>query len=256
MQIYDSHAHFDHPESGIPDLLSRAQAEGVTRILAVGGSEELNVLALQAERVDNTCIRLALGMDRDQSERPLEANLSVVRTLLSDHPNLAAIGEIGMDFHYSPETSRLQGELFGQQLALAAERNLPVVIHTREAEDMTRAILDSVPWHGSGLRGVIHCYTGAPKFAGEMLDRGFMVSFSGIVTFKSAEIVRESARYVPNDRLLIETDSPYLAPVPLRGKPNEPAFLRHTAKFLANLRKVPEELLTALTYANAVELFG
>lgn len=256
MQLYDSHAHFESNESETAQILARAQAADVVRILAVGGSAELNAGAICAQTLGHERVRLALGMDRDQIEHPLEENLSIVKSLFADHPDMAALGEIGLDFHYSPETARAQGELFGHQLALADAFNRPVIIHTREADDMTRAILDSVPWHGSGLRGVIHCYTGAPKFAGQMLDRGFMVSFSGIVTFKSAEIVRDSARYVPDDRLLIETDSPFLAPVPLRGKPNEPAFIAHTAKFLANLRKVSEEQLTALTYANAVELFG
>ena len=117
-------------------------------------------------------------------------------------------------------------------------------------------VLDEVPWHRSSLRGVIHCYTGAPAFARQLLDRGFMVSFSGIVTFRRAETVRASAKYVPDDRLLIETDSPYLAPIPLRGQTNEPAFVVHTARFLADLRQVPAERLAAQTFANAVSLFG
>ncbi|MGN0853207.1 MAG: TatD family hydrolase [Kiritimatiellia bacterium] len=256
MRLYDSHAHFEPDESGTAALLERARTAGVERVLAVGGSAALNDGALQAGAIGAGAVRLALGLDRDQCARPLDANLASLRTLLAGRTDLAALGEIGLDLHYSPETADRQGELFGHQLALADEFGLPVVIHTREADDMTRGILDAVPWHGSGLRGVIHCYTGAPGFAGALLDRGFMVSFSGIVTFRNAETVRSSARYVPDDRLLIETDAPFLSPVPLRGQPNEPAHLVHTAAYLAALRKVPEKQLAALTYANAVELFG
>ena len=117
-------------------------------------------------------------------------------------------------------------------------------------------MLDEVPWHADAPRGVIHCFTGSPAFARQLLDRNFYVSISGIVTFRAAENVRESARVVPDDRLLVETDSPFLAPVPMRGNENEPAFIVHTVKFLAALRDVPAEELAARTFANAVALFG
>ena len=168
----------------------------------------------------------------------------------------AAVGEIGLDFHYAPETARSQCDLFARQLALADELALPVVIHTREADDATLGVLDEIPWHADAPRGVIHCFTGSPAFARQLLDRNFYISISGIVTFRAAENVRESARVVPDDRLLVETDSPFLAPVPMRGKENEPAFIVHTVKFLAALRGVPAEELAARTFANAVSLFG
>ena len=131
------------------------------------------------------------------------------------------------------------------------------MIHTREADDATLGVLDEIPWHhGDRLRGVIHSYTGIPRFAGQLLDRGFMISFSGIVTFKSADDVRASARYVPQDRILVETDSPYLSPVPLRGRPCEPAYVVHTATRLAAERNVPVETFAAQTTANACDLFA
>ena len=156
-----------------------------------------------------------------------------------------AIGEIGLDYHYSPETREAQLKLFAAQLDEARAKNLPVVIHTREAAADTIALLKEIP-----SRGIIHCFTGAPDEARAYLDLGFFVSFSGIVTFRMADNVRASARVVPDDRILIETDSPFLAPVPLRGQPNEPAFVRHTCEFLAKERGMSAEDFAALTFAN------
>lgn len=250
MEFYDTHAHFGDADD-VEAIYARAAAAGVTRILAVGGGEELNRNALR------TAGRVALGWDRDQLDRVAEQMVVLPGLLDAHRDRVAAIGEIGLDCHYEPQTLRAQCALFAAQLALADEKGLPVVIHTREADDATRGVLDEVPWrHGDRLRGVIHSYTGGPKFAGQMLDRGFMVSFSGIATFKSAEEVRESARYVPDDRILVETDSPYLAPVPLRGRPCEPAFVVHTAARLAQARGMDLEVFAARTTANALQLFG
>ena len=250
MEFYDTHAHFGDADD-VEAIYARAAAAGVTRILAVGGGEALNRNALR------TAGRVALGWDRDQLDRVAEQMVVLPGLLDAHRDRVAAIGEIGLDCHYEPQTLRAQCALFAAQLALADEKGLPVVIHTREADDATRGVLDEVPWrHGDRLRGVIHSYTGGPKFAGQMLDRGFMVSFSGIATFKSAEEVRESARYVPDDRILVETDSPYLAPVPLRGRPCEPAFVVHTATRLAQARGMDLEVFAARTTANALQLFG
>lgn len=250
MEFYDTHAHFGDADD-VEAIYARAAAAGVTRILAVGGGEALNRNALR------TAGRVALGWDRDQLDRVAEQMVVLPGLLDAHRDRVAAIGEIGLDCHYEPQTLRAQCALFAAQLALADEKGLPVVIHTREADDATRGVLDEVPWrHGDRLRGVIHSYTGGPKFAGQMLDRGFMVSFSGIATFKSAEEVRASARYVPDDRILVETDSPYLAPVPLRGRPCEPAFVVHTAARLARARGMDLEVFAARTTANALQLFG
>ena len=250
MELYDTHAHFGDADD-VEAIYARAAAAGVTRILAVGGGEALNRNALR------TAGRVALGWDRDQLDRVAEQMVVLPGLLDAHRDRVAAIGEIGLDCHYEPQTLRAQCALFAAQLALADEKGLPVVIHTREADDATRGVLDEVPWrHGDRLRGVIHSYTGGPKFAGQMLDRGFMVSVSGIATFKSAEEVRASARYVPDDRILVETDSPYLAPVPLRGRPCEPAFVVHTAARLAQARGMDLEVFAARTTANALQLFG
>lgn len=237
MELFDTHAHFEGSAAEIAAQLDRARAAGVVRVMAVGGSEELNAAARRAE----TPYR-ALGWDRDQAGRDLPP---------VDYDGVTAVGEIGLDYHYTPETRAAQRTLFAQQLDLARTRGLPVVVHTREADDDTLGLLREIP-----SKGIIHCFTGSRPFCGRLLDLGFFVSISGIVTFKAAENVRDVARYIPGDRLLIETDAPYLAPVPRRGQPNEPAFLVHTARFLADLRQTPVEALAAQTAANAAAVLG
>ncbi len=236
MELFDTHAHFEGSAEEIQAQLARAHAAGVTRILAVGGNSALNEGAVRSQSPYQ-----AIGWDRDQAGQDLP-------TL--DYTGKCALGEIGLDYHYSPETRHAQMELMAEQLERARTLDLPVIIHTREADDDTLGLLREIP-----SRGVIHCFTGNPSFCRRLLDLGFYISISGIVTFRLAENVRESARVVPADRLLIETDSPYLAPIPLRGKPNEPSFLVHTAQFLAQLRGVPLEDLAAQTTANACALF-
>ena len=250
MRLFDTHAHFTD-NSDVDGLLSRAAEAGVVRVLAVGGSRELNRNALR------TPCRVALGWDRDQTNVRDDDFTELGRLVADNAARIAAIGEIGLDFHYSPESAAAQKELFARELALADSLCLPVVIHTREADEATLEVIDSVPWsHGSQLRGVIHSYTGGPDFAGKLLDRGFCISFSGIVTFRSADLVRESARFVPDDRILVETDTPFLAPVPLRGHQCEPAYVVHTAKCIAAERKTDIETFAELTFANSELLFG
>ena len=257
MDIYDTHAHFSEDREKTSATLARARAAGVARLMAVGGSPELNRAALLAQSLAPGSTRLALGADRDQAgdASANEALVDAIRALHAAHA-CAAVGEIGLDFHYSPETARGQCDLFARQLALADELARPVVIHTREADDATLGVLDEVPWHADAPRGVIHCFTGSPDFARQLLDRNFYVSISGIVTFRAAENVREAARYAPDDRLLVETDSPFLAPVPMRGSENEPAFLVHTVRFLAEQRKMDAQTLAALTAANAERILA
>lgn len=262
MRLFDTHCHFDARDpAGIAAILSRARAAGVERLMAVGGSREMNEAARVAygvqhgeggageARRDLPAVVTAFGHDMDgvDWDRPTDDVGSIVRAL--DHPAVSpvAIGEIGLDYHYyGPETRQRQRTLFAAQLEAARRRDLPVVVHTREAAADTLALLREVP-----SRGVIHCFTGTPDEARAYLDLGFYVSISGIVTFRRADNVRASARYVPDDRILIETDAPFLAPVPMRGQANEPAFIRHTCEFLAGLRGVPAEDFAELTFANA-----
>lgn len=250
MRLFDTHCHFENADvAEISAIVERARAAGVERMMAVGGSALLNESAVAAARYERARgVICAVGYDRDQTsaERPALPMPGEVSTF-----RIAAYGEIGLDYYYSPENRRQQLELFGRELEEAARRDLPVVIHTREADDDTIAMLREIR-----SRGIIHCYTGSPEAARQYLDLGFYISISGIVTFRLADNVRETAGMIPDDRILIETDSPYLSPVPMRGKPNEPAFIRHTCEFLASLRKTPVEKFAELTFANAELILG
>jgi TatD DNase family protein len=253
---YDTHAHFEGPPLEIAAVMARAEAAGVTRVVAVGGSVGLNAGALATARAFPARVRLALGFDRDQAATAApESYVATLRHLAAEHP-LAAVGETGLDLHYHPETAEAQCELFQAQLRLADEWGLPVIIHTREADEATLRVLDETPWRGEGLRGVVHCFTGEKVFAKQLLDRALALSFSGIVTFRNAAMLRESAAFVPDERLLIETDSPFLAPVPMRGQRNEPAFVAHVAECLAKVRGTTAERVAAVTRENAERLFG
>ena len=255
MRLYDTHCHFERADpTEIAAILSRAKAAGVEKLMAVGGSDALNESAARAVEVAAEAlvapqVVCAVGLDREQINKHRDTETQSLFTLLC--LNQKAVGEIGLDYHYSPETREAQLELFGAQLEAARARDLPVVIHTREADDDTVALLREIP-----SRGIIHCYTGTPENAKRFLDLGFFISISGIVTFKPAENVRAAARIVPDDRILIETDSPFLAPVPLRGTPNEPAFIVHTCEFLAKLRGLSAEAFADLTFANAERILG
>lgn len=243
MELFDTHAHFEGSPDEIAASLDRAAAAGVTHVMVIGGSVSLNRGA-EFAAANRPHVWKALGWDRDLAGTP---NLPPI-----DWTGVRAVGEIGLDYYYGEESTRTaQREHFARQLELAREKGLPVIIHTRAADDDTLAILREIP-----SRGIIHCFTGSPAFCRALLDLGFFISISGIVTFRAADNVRESALVVPDDRLLIETDSPFLAPVPMRGNPNEPAFLVHTAKFLADLRKTPLEDFAALTMRNARRIFG
>ena len=261
MNLFDTHAHFSCDAEKTAATLVRAYEAGVSQLMAVGGSPELNRAAMLAYKTTRNStltlhpspltVRLALGLDRDQAT---PAGGSCPRydfaPIIDNRKKLSAVGEIGLDFHYAPETAKAQCDLFAAQLELARELNFPVVIHTRDADDATLGVLDENDFHN----GIIHCFTGSVPFERQLLDRGFMISISGIVTFRAAENVREAARYAPDDRLLVETDSPFLAPVPMRGKENEPSFLPHTVRFLAEQRKTTAESLALLTTANAEKL--
>ena len=256
--FFDSHCHFP-PSGDAPGVLARARDAGVSRILAIGCDPETNAGALAAVRAAPGQCLLALGYDYSQSGSL--APDGAVRLLepfatADARPPLACVGEIGLDAHWENTDMAAQQALFEAQLRFADDRGLPVSIHTREADAETLRSLDAVPQKTrKGLRGVIHCYTGGPAFAHELLARNFAISFSGIITFRNAAPLRAVAAEIPDDRLLIETDSPYLAPVPLRGKRNEPAFVPHVAACLASVRGTDSARIAETTTRNALALF-
>ncbi|HEY5621890.1 MAG TPA: TatD family hydrolase [Pontiella sp.] len=254
----DTHVHFDRfvKDGTLPEMLARAKEAGVMETVAIGGNASANTLSLKlAEQYPGRIFGCA-GYDRDEAtENP---DFPSLRELVAD-PRCKAVGETGLDYYYTAETATEQKKLFAENLALAVEFEKPVVVHTRDADEDTLALLKdySAAWKGDPARlGVLHCFTRDVPFARQVLDLGLMISFSGIVTFANADPLRDVARTVPDDRLLIETDSPYLAPVPMRGHRNEPAFVVHVAKQLAELKGSSVESIANLTAANARKLFA
>lgn len=263
MFFFDTHVHFDMIKAPdvAPGIVERALAAGVSRMIAVGGSAPANDFALSmAARFPGT-VCAAVGYDRDcaAGDRPMPDIEPVLQGGNEGGIRPVAVGEAGLDFHYHPETVEKQRALFAGQLELARKYRLPIIVHTREADVATLELLGqhvaALP-AGSSRIGVIHCFTGDTGFARQVVDLGFHVSFSGIITFRNAASLREAARFVPADRLLIETDSPFLAPVPHRGKPNEPMLLPAVAKTLGEVRGCSMEEIAALTSRNTSMLFG
>lgn len=255
--MIDSHCHLADEafEADLDEAIARAQAAGVTEALCIlSAGDEPEAARARAVRARWTRVRFATGVHPHNAGgfagRP-EASAEVTRAHAAAF-EACAIGEIGLDYHYDLAPRDVQQTIFAAQLAFARERQLPVVIHTREATDDTFAILKEA----GGARGVFHCFTGDTAMARRAVDIGFYVSFAGIVTFPKAGDLREAAKIVPADRLLIETDSPYLAPVPHRGKRNEPAYVGRVLDSLAAVRGEPTAALEAHVTDNFVRLFG
>ena len=251
----DSHAHvhFDRLGGDLVGVLARARAAGVERIVNVGTSAAENGrVAELAER--EPMLYAAVGFHPHGAKDVRAVDWPVLRDLVG-RPKVVALGEFGLDYHYEHSPRAVQKEVFAEGVRLALEVDRPLVIHSREADADTLAVLDGAAG-GRLPRGVFHCFTGSPAFAKEALARGFYVSFSGIVTFPGSSTVRGAAKAVPLERLLVETDAPYCAPVPMRGKTNEPAFVVHVLRHLAGLYGLAEEDLRRVTARNACHLFG
>lgn len=289
MKLFDTHAHFNGfvSDGTVPAVLARAQAAGVERICAVGSSEAANELVVRLATEHPDLLVASVGYDRDQTGKPHD--LGKLAEWIG-RPGVVAVGEIGLDYYYSAETAPAQRALLAKMLALALERHRPVIVHSREADEDTIEMLGefSMAWknifHGveksgsepgrpeaappaAGLAGgppgppavpppgILHCFTGTAAFLEELLALGFFISFSGIVSFNNAGPLRAVAKLVPEDRLLVETDCPYLTPKPFRGKVNEPAFVVRVAEVLAEARGTTAAAIAAATWANALKVF-
>jgi TatD DNase family protein len=246
--VTDTHAHLDACEGSADEVVERARAAGVGRIVSVGSGLDScrETLAIAARHEG---VFAALGIHPHQAAEPDAERLDELRTLLGDE-RAVAVGETGLDFYRDYAPRDRQRVLFERQLELAAELGKTVVVHTRAASDETVAALE--PFEGTV---VLHCFS-APELLPVARDRGYFVSFAGNVTYPRADELREAARQVPNDRLLAETDSPYLSPQPRRGRPNEPANLEHTLATLAEARGVDPAELAAQLDANARAAFA
>jgi TatD DNase family protein len=257
--VVDSHCHLadDAFAADLEAVVARAQDAGVERVLCILAAGE----AAEAAHADRLAalwpaVRFAVGVHPHQAGSwagQVDAAVETVRAALAARPDVRAVGEIGLDYHYDFAPRDVQREVFARQVRLAREMDLPVVVHTREAADETFAIL--MEEGGGAVRGVLHCFTGDAAMARRALDLGFHVSFAGIVTFPRAADLREAARVVPADRLLVETDAPFLAPVPHRGRRNEPAWVVHTVAALAAARGEPAEATAAQAAAAFAALF-
>ena len=256
LRLIDSHAHIQvaefHPDTSA--VIERAQEAGVEKIIVVGGAGELRSND-EAVTLAQGCSGLfaTIGVHPHDAKDVSEEKLLYLRELFR-RPKVVAVGETGLDFHYDHSPRKVQIDLFCRFIQMAVETNLPLVVHNRAAD---RQVADLLAREGRGkIHGVIHCFTGDFQAAETFLDLGFYVSFSGIITFKNADPLREVARKLPLDRILIETDSPYLAPVPHRGKRNEPAYVRLVAEALGQMRGIHLEEIAQATTQNARDLFG
>jgi TatD DNase family protein len=255
-RLVDTHCHLDaqYFPAGPDEALARAEVSGVSGFVVVGVGADLTparaAVAL-AERRPRVFAAVGVHPHDASTWTP---DLHVELSSLAARPSVVAVGEIGLDYHYDHSPRDAQRAVFARLVGLAREVKKPIVVHTREAPADTLAILEAEGARDVG--GVIHCFSEDRAFAERALDLGFDLSFSGIVTFKGARSVHEVAAWAPLDRILVETDSPYLAPVPKRGKPCEPAYIVHTAARVAELRGMTPGALAERTTANAERRFG
>jgi len=252
--LTDSHAHLDDARfaSDRDAMIQRAWDSGVRRILTIGngtGPDDMGCGIPFAEA--HPWIFTTVGVHPHDASKVEDRHIEMMEQL-AQHPRVLAIGETGLDYHYDNSPRDVQRQVFQRQLELAARVGLPVIIHTREADEDTERLLRAA----AGVRGVLHCFTSSRALATAALNLGFLISFSGIVTFPNARELAEIAMSVPADRLLVETDCPYLSPVPHRGKRNEPAFVLETARFLAGVRGISIEELASQTSENFTRLFS
>ena len=252
--LVDSHCHLDYlaKDGDLEQVVERARAAGVGRMLTISTklSEFAGVRAI-AERYDDVFCSVGVhphdagGEGQGTPDRLVE---------LAAHPKVVGIGETGLDYYYEHSPRKQQRESFRAHIRAARETGLPLIVHSRDADEDTVAVLREGQEEGA-FTGVIHCFTAGPGLAKAALDMGLYISIAGIVTFKKADELRATVAEVPLERLLVETDAPYLAPVPVRGKRNEPAFVAHTAAALAELKGVETDELTRVTGENFLTLF-
>jgi TatD DNase family protein len=253
--LVDSHCHLDFADFATETdaVVARARAAGVGTLVTICTrlTEFERVLAI-AERFDD--VWCSVGIHPHEAEN--EPDATAARLVeLARHPKVVGIGEAGLDFYYDHSPRERQKEVFRRHIGAARLAGLPLIVHSRDADEETAALLEEGAAAG-GLAGVIHCFSSTAMLAERALALGFYISLSGIVTFRKAEQLRAIARDIPADRILVETDSPYLAPVPHRGKRNEPAFVVHTAELLAELRGEAADAFAATTTANFYRLFA
>jgi len=256
MELIDSHAHIDAPQfaEDREAMLGRARVAGVSTLLAIGtgpGPEKLDAAMPLAEAHD--WIYTTVGIHPHEAREVTEAHLDELARL-AKHPKVIAWGEIGLDYFYDHSPRDVQERVFRDQMALAREARLPIIIHCRDAWDDCLKLLEEV-WRPAGLGGILHCFTSTLEDAKRGLDLGFLISFAGNSTYPKTQNLRDVAKALPLENILIETDSPYLAPQAYRGKRNEPAYVAEVARTLASVRDLPAEEFAARTAGNFRRFF-
>jgi TatD DNase family protein len=255
MMLVDHHCHLDFPQlaEDRAGVLERARAAGVGVMVTISTRiRKLPELIAIAEAYDN--VYCSVGTHPHNAHEELDISVEeIVR--LTEHPKVVAIGEAGLDYHYDHSTPEAQAEGFRRHIAAARQTGLPLEIHARDADADTAAILEDEHAKGA-FPAILHCYTGGHDLAARALKLGLYVSFTGVVTFKKSEALREIVKSVPLDRILVETDAPYLAPAPYRGKTNEPSYVKYTAAVVAETKGVSTDELAAATTENFFRLFG
>ena len=255
IELIDSHCHliFENFEKDLEDVLLRLRSKGVKKL--VHACCELSEIP-KLKKISHTFneIYYSVGLHPLEAKKWKLNSQSLLRKSAQEDKRVVAIGELGLDF-FKNENKSEQIEALIPQMELACEIDLPVITHCRNAATEMIEICNDLSKKGKCPKGVLHCWTGTPKEMNQFLDLGFYISFSGIVTFPKAQEIHDCAKIVPNDRYLIETDSPFLAPVPHRGKRNEPAFVENVAKFMANLRSTELKTIAKESSKNAEELF-
>jgi TatD DNase family protein len=256
MDLIDSHAHIDNPQfaEDREAMLQRAQAAGVSTILAIGtgpGPEQLDAALPYAE--SHNWIYTTVGIHPHDAKEVTPTHLETLAAL-AKHPKVIAWGEIGLDYFYDHSPRDVQEKVFRRQMGLAHSAKLPIIIHCRDAWDDCLRLLEEV-WKPTGLGGILHCFTSTLDHAQKGLDMGFLISFTGNISYPKAQTIRDVAKALPLSDILIETDSPYLAPQPQRGKRNEPAYVLEVAKALANVRDCELSEIAAQTTGNFRRFF-
>jgi len=253
--LIDSHAHIQCKEydGEVEAVIERAREAGVEKIIAVGGAGDISSNTDAIALADSfQAVYASVGMHPHDAKDVGPEELEALRRLTT-HPKVVAVGETGLDYYYNHSPHEVQERVFRNFIHMACETNLPIIVHERDAAEKAAELLYQ---EGNGkLCGVIHCFTGTYEAARAYLDLGFYLSFTGIITFKNAEPLRAVVRQIPLERVLVETDAPYLTPVPHRGKRNEPAYVRLVAETVAKVRGISLEAVATMTSANAQNLF-
>lgn len=252
LELIDTHAHLDHEwfDGERDEVVQRARDAGVGTIVTIGADMSTSEAAVRLAETYPS-VYATVGIHPHDASGATEAAYERLKELAA-HPKVVAIGEIGLDYYYDHSPRDVQRQVFIRQLALARETGLPFIIHNRDASDDVMAVLRE---HGRGLPGLLHAFTGDAAMAAECVEMGWYISVGGMMTFKNAEAIRSAVADVPLERILLETDAPYLTPVPLRGRRNEPAYVRYVADFLAAERGLDVTEVARVTTQNARRFF-